>query len=141
MIVSKILPLLLVIICNIGYHLLSKSIPNNSNPFLGLVGTYAVACLGSLILFLITRNTLFCDEKSQINVFNILIGIVVIGVEGGYMLMYRTGWEISKASLVANICLSAILVIIGVTMFKENLDIKKIWGLLLCVSGVFFLKA
>lgn len=83
--------LLLVNICNIGYHLLTKSIPDNSNPFLGLVETYGIACLGSMVLFFVTKNTLFHDEKAGLNIYNILLGIVVIGIEGGYMIMYRIG--------------------------------------------------
>lgn len=33
--------------------------------------------------------------------------------------MYRNGWEISRASVIANICVAMILLIIGLTVFKE----------------------
>ena len=49
------IPLLMVIGCNLGYHILSKSLPNNINPFIGLSATYGVAFLGSLILFAIRK--------------------------------------------------------------------------------------
>ena len=108
-----IVPLLLVIFCNVCYHLLSKSLPSDTNLFLGLSVTYGVAFVGSIILFLITKNTIFINEKNNINIFNFLVGLVIIGVEGGYMMMYRAGWEISKASVYSNIILAVLLLIIG----------------------------
>ena len=133
-------PLLLVVLCNIGYHLISKSISENVNPFLGLIGTYGIACLGSLVLFLITKNTVFQNEKGGISIYNLLLGIVIIGVEGGYMLMYRAGWEISKASLMANIILAVALLLAGVVFYKEGITIKQIIGMVLCIFGIVLLK-
>lgn len=133
-------PLLLVILCNIGYHLISKNISNGINPFLGLVGTYGVACFVSACLFMVTKNTIFQNNKSGISIYNILMGIVIIGVEGGYMLMYRAGWEISKASLMANICLAVVLMFVGVFFYKEGIDLRKIAGIALCIIGIVLLK-
>lgn len=134
------IPLLMVIGCNLGYHILSKSLPNNINPFIGLSATYGVAFLGSLILFAITKKTIYSNQKMNINIYNLLLGIVIIGVEGGYMLMYRAGWEVSKASLVANIVLSILLLFIGSIVFHEFVDIKKIAGIVLCVLGIALIK-
>ena len=134
------IPLLMVIGCNLGYHILSKSLPNNINPFIGLSATYGVAFLGSLILFAITKNTIYSNQKMNINIYNLLLGIVIIGVEGGYMLMYRAGWEVSKASLVANIVLSILLLFIVSIVFHDFVDIKKIAGIVLCVLGIALIK-
>lgn len=135
-----IAPLVLVIICNTGYHLISKSLPNQTNPFLGLTATYGMAFIGSMIVFFLTRNNVFSQSKGSINVFILLLGVVIIGVEGGYMLMYRAGWEISKASILANIVLTILLVIIGAFFYKELLDMKKVAGVILCVIGIILLN-
>lgn len=135
-----IAPLLLVIFCNLCYHLLSKSLPGNTNPFIGLAATYGVAFIGSMILFWITKNTIFANEKNSINIFNLIIGMVIIGIEGGYMLMYRAGWEVSKASVFANIVLASLLLILGAVLFKEPMDAKKIIGVVLCALGITLLK-
>ena len=135
-----IAPLLLVIFSNLCYHLLSKSLPGNTNPFIGLVATYGVAFIGSIILFWITKNTIFANDKNSINIFNLIIGMVIIGIEGGYMLMYRAGWEVSKASVFANIVLASLLLILGAVLFKESIDAKKIIGVVLCALGITLLK-
>lgn len=54
--------------------------------------------------------------------------------------MYRAGWEVSKASLVANIILAILLLIIGAVIFHESVDIKKIAGIMLCVLGIILIK-
>lgn len=137
---NTLAPLLLVILCNTGYHLISKSLPGNLNPFLGLVGTYGMACLGSALLFFLTKSSVFAVETSKISIYNLLLGLIVIGVEGGYMLMYRAGWEVSRASLIASICLAVMLVVLGAVMFGEALTVRKIFGILLCIGGVIALK-
>lgn len=133
-------PLLIVICCNLGYHLLSKNLPNNMNPFIGLAVTYGVAFLGSLLLFVITKDSVYSNQKVNINMYNLLLGIVIIGVEGGYMLMYRAGWEVSKASVVANIVVAVLLLFIGAILFHEAVDVKKIVGIILCVLGIALIK-
>lgn len=138
--IQYFLPLVMVICCNLGYHLLSKSLPSNINPFIGLSATYGVAFLGSLLLFAITKVTIYSNQKVNINMYNLLLGIVIIGVEGGYMLMYRAGWEVSKASVVANIVLAILLLFIGAIVFHESVAVKKIAGIILCVLGIALIK-
>lgn len=135
-----VLPLFIVILCNVGYHLLSKSLPNHINPFIGLSVTYAIALIGSILLFFFTKDSLFTSQKIYINVYNLLLGIIIIGVEGGYILMYRAGWEVGKASLYSNIILAILLLMIGAIWFQEILTLQKLIGIGLCLLGIILLK-
>lgn len=137
---QMIFPLIVVISCNLGYHFFSKSLPSSTNPFIGLAVTYIVAFLGSVLLFVLTKNTIYSNQKVNISIYNLLLGVVIIGVEGGYMLMYRAGWEVSKASVVANIILAILLLWIGSIVFHESVDLKKIVGIILCVVGISLIK-
>lgn len=138
--IGYVMALVIVIFCNLFYHILSKSIPGNTNPFIGLTATYGVAFIGSMILFWLTKDSIYANEKNSINIFNLLIGLVIIGVEGRYMLMYRAGWEVSKASVCANIVLAILLLIVGVGIFNESINVKKIIGVVLCILGITLLK-
>jgi drug/metabolite transporter (DMT)-like permease len=71
---------------------------------------------------------------------NLLLGLVVVGIEGGYIFMYRSGWEISKGSLMANMCIAIILLIVGALVFKEEITIKKVMGVGLCFTGIFLIN-
>ena len=138
--VMYVLPLISVIACNVAYHLLSRRIPSDSNPFAGLIITYAVACAISTVLFYFTCKTDIPKEFSKINICSILMGIAVVGIEGGFLMMYRGGWEVSKGSLVANISLAVVLAFIGIIFLKEGISARKIVGIVLCVCGVIFVN-
>lgn len=137
---SYIMPLFMVIICNVCYHLISKNISSATNTFIGLFVTYGVSCLVSALGFLSTSKNYFITEVTKVSISNILLGLVVVGVEGGYILMYRSGWEISKGSLMANICIAIILLIAGTVVFKEEITIKKAMGVGLCVMGILLIN-
>lgn len=68
------------------------------------------------------------------------MGFAVVGIEGGFLMMYRNGWEVSKGSLVANILLAVVLAFIGFLFLKEEVTVKKMIGIALCVGGVIFVN-
>jgi len=135
-----ILPLVLVIISNIIYHLISKSTSTTVNPFAALAVTYGTAFLGSIMLFLLTKKTTIYEEMINLKMTNYLMGFVIIGVEGGYMLMYKKGWEVSKCSLVTNICVAIILLFIGIFLFHEKINSRQIIGLIICLIGIILIN-
>ena len=131
-----IAPLILVILSNTMYHLISKSTPTTVNPFAALVATYGTALIGSMIVLLITKKTSIYEEMSNLKIANYIMGLIIIGVEGGYMLMYKNGWEVSKGSLIANIFIAIILIFIGALFFQEKLNFTKIIGMIICLIGI-----
>ena len=131
---SYFAPLLLVIAANTCYHFISKSTSSQVNPFLGLVGAYGVSLLLSTVLFFVTKTESLAAEISKLQP-------AVLGMESGWILMYRNGWEVSKASVIANICVAMILLAIGVLVFREALSLKKVAGLLICVVGVALINS
>ena len=138
--INYFMPLLVVIICNVCYHMISKNISSTANTYMGLIITYGVACLISVLAFFITSKNDFIEEVTKVSISNILLGLVVVGIEGGYILMYRSGWEISKGSLISNMCIAVILLIIGVLVFKEGITIKKLMGVVLYLMGFLLIK-
>ncbi|WP_455258484.1 hypothetical protein [Peptoniphilus asaccharolyticus] len=54
----------------------------------------------------------FSAELRKLNWTSFALGVIVVGLEIGYILAYRAGWNVSKAPLVANICLAVALVFI-----------------------------
>ena len=120
-----IMPLILVIVSNIFYHLISKSTSTTVNPFAALAVTYCTAFWGSIALLLITKKSTIYEEIINLKITNYLMGLVIIGVEGGYMLMYKKGWAVSKGSLIANICVAVILLFFGFAFIHEKMNFKK----------------
>jgi uncharacterized membrane protein len=136
------LSLVLVIGSNVVYHICQKYTPENVNPMVAMVVTYATAMVISLIiLFIYPPKTMnMVDSFKEVNWASFILGITIVGLEVGFLLVYRTGWNISLASLIANVILAVILIPIGLLLFKEQISIKNIIGIVLSVIGIIFVS-
>jgi uncharacterized membrane protein len=133
-------PLLLVIAANTFYHICSKSLPQNANPFISLFVTYTVGAILSLLIYFFGENPAIINDMKKLNWTSILLGLSIIGLEFGYIKVYRAGWNVSTGSLVANIGLAVVLVFVGVLLYKENITLNRLIGIVLCCVGIFFLN-
>jgi len=129
----------LVVAANSCYHFLSKRSSPRLNPFLGLGVSYAVALLGSAVLFCLTRSEKISLELGRLGPSNFLLGAAILCVESGWLLMYRLGWKISEGSITANVCVAATLFLIGAAFMGETFSSRKAAGLLVCALGVFLI--
>ena len=133
-------PLLVIVLSNVVYNLTSKSIPGTASPWAVLVVTYLVSSFLSLIAyFMFEENKNFFDSVQKVNWTGFVLGLSMVGLEIGYIFIYRNGWKLSVASLLANISLAVILLLIGILMYHENITIKQSMGMLLCVMGCVLL--
>ena len=135
-----IAPFLLVVFSNTMYHIISKSTSSSVDPFAALIVTYGMAFLGSTVLFLLTKKTTVWEELSNLKAANYIMGLVIIGLEGGYMLMYQKGWQVSTASLACNICVAVILLFVGALLWKEPMNTVKLAGIVLCLAGIILVN-
>lgn len=133
-------PVLLVILANTIYNLCAKLTPSAVNAFASLALTYTVAAVASIVLFFVTSpGKSFFAELGKTNWTAIAFGLSIVALEFGYLWIYRVGWKISTASLVANIGLAVVLFVIGVLVFKEALTLMQGLGILLCGLGLFLI--
>lgn len=135
-------PLLLIVGSNTIYHICAKSIPESFNTFGALTVTYLVATILSAILFVVGVGTSnVTEEMAKINWAPFLLGIVIVGLEAGFVLMYRVGWPVSTGALVANTCLAVVLLVVGILLFKEVITLKQVIGIVVCAVGLFLVTA
>lgn len=119
------------------YNLSQKSTPEKVNPFLTLLVTYLTAAILTIIASLFYKTDRgFFESIKDLNWTSIALGISIVGLELGYLLAYRAGWNISVGSLVANIILAIILIPIGILFFKEGFGLNKIIGVAFCIFGL-----
>ena len=134
---SLILPMVLVVLANTMYNIFTKSTPGDVDPFATLIFTYITATIVTVILFfVISKPEDAVFELSKINWTSIALGIAIVGLETGYILIYRAGWKVSNASVVANICLACTLLIVGFVIYNENISLKQILGIVICIIGL-----
>ena len=133
-------PIALVVVANVFYNITTKSTPSQANAFLSLAVTYCVAaaCAFGLYLFQGGHQKLPA-ELSKLNWTAVLLGISVVALEFGYIHVYRAGWKVNTASLVANISLACILVLVGFFLYQESISLKQGIGMGVCAVGLFLI--
>ena len=64
------------------------------------------------------------------------LGLCILGLEFGYILAYRAGWEISMAGIVSATVVAIVLIPIGLFIFKEKMSVYNLAGVILCILGL-----
>ena len=141
MAINLIWPVALIVLSNVFYQICTKEIPGSMNPFAYLTITYLVGAICSVVLFFVTGNGgSLLGEYQKTNWAPFVLGLVIVGLEGGYLYAYRAGWQVNTLPLVANILLAIVLVFVGWFLYKESFSVDKAIGLVLCAVGLFFIN-
>ena len=137
---NMIWPLLIVVGANTIYNISTKSTPSDVNAFASLAMSYFVAMLGSVVMFFMTADSKnLLVELSKTNWSALALGIAIVGLEFGYICIYRAGWKIGVASLLANISLACVLLLIGLFVYKEVITLKQLLGMGICAIGLMLI--
>lgn len=138
---NYIWPLALVVISNTVYQICAKSMPGDINPFASLTVTYLIGAVVCGILFFVLgdKGNLF-EEYRKINWVPIVLGLVIVGLEAGWIFAYKAGWPVSTAQIVQSAVLGSILIAVGTLLFKEALTWNKVVGVVICIIGLVFIN-
>jgi drug/metabolite transporter (DMT)-like permease len=123
------------------YHFSAKSTPSNVNFSISLVVTYLVA-LGIVLVaafFFPSKNGLPFELK-QLNWASFFLAIAIVGIEFGFLLVYRSGWNLGIAAVLVNVVASLILVPVAIFFFKDKISWINILGILVCLVGLVMLN-
>ncbi len=131
------LPVLIVIFANTTYDISSKSIPEELNAYAGVTITYTILAFFNFSLFHILNpdGSMFV-EISRLNWAVILFALASVGLECGYIYLYRAGWNISIGGVVCNILLAVCMIIVGISVFHETITPRQFTGIIFCVGGL-----
>ncbi len=123
------------------YHFVAKSTPSNVNFTVSLLVTYAVAFLVTLLgFFFFPATNGIAAELKQLNWATIGLAIAVVGIEFGFLLTYRSGWNLGIAAVLVNVVASLILVPVAIFVFKDEISWVNILGILVCLAGLVMLN-
>ena len=64
----------------------------------------------------------------------------MVGLEAGFILMYKAGWNISTAQIVQSVILAVVLIFVGCLLYKEIITVQKIVGILICLGGLYLIN-
>jgi drug/metabolite transporter (DMT)-like permease len=134
------MPIVLIVLANVAYHLGQKSVPRAAHPVGAALAMYLVAMAGGLVLlpFLSPAPTR-ANLGATLHWSVALVGLGILGVELGFLIAYRVGWEISTAALTQTVLLALALVPIGVLWYRESWNPSRFAGLVLALGGLWLL--
>ncbi len=127
----------LTVVSNVLYHLFQKSTPGGVNPVLALAVTYALATAISLLLlpaFPLAGGLV--ASLRQVNWASFGLALAIVGLELGFLLAYRAGWNLSTGGLVSNVTVAIVLLPLGLLLFREQLQPRNYLGIALCLAGL-----
>ena len=138
---TYVFPIVLVVASNVVYNVCQKSTPQSANPFSALLITYLTAAILTLLASPFYKsNKGFLESFNELNWTSFALGVAIVGLELGYLLAYRAGWNISVGSLVANIILALLLIPIGIVFYKEGFAFNQIIGAVFCMIGLILIN-
>ncbi len=138
---SYIWPLALVVLSNVLYQICAKSVPNGMHPLASLTVTYTVSAVVSLVLFFVlNRGGNLFKEYAKLNWAPLVFGVVLVGLEVGFIYAYKAGWAVSTAQIVQSAILAVALLFVGFFLYREPLHWNKIVGVVICLAGLFVIN-
>ena len=138
---NYIWPLLIIIFANTLYQICAKGIPEQMNTYASMTITYAVATLFSALAFFIsTKGGNIFKEFSHTNWATIVLGIVITGLEVGFIFAYKAGWKVNTLSVTTNAILAIVLIFVGLIGYREVISWSKVLGVAICLVGLYFIN-
>ena len=132
-------PMALIVISDVVYQICAKSVPGNASPFFTLTITYLVGAAATFVLHFLTGGSAdLAEELKKLNWAPFILGIVIVGLEGGWLFAYKAGWQVGTAQIIKGAVLGTILVFVGILLYKETMTWNKIVGVLVCMAGLVF---
>ena len=138
---SYIWPIALVILSNTLYQVCAKSVPEGMNPLASLTITYLIgAVLSCALYYILNRDANLFREIRLTNWAPIVLGIVIVGLEVGFIYAFRAGWQVSVAQIVSSAVVAVMMIFVGYLLYHEAITWNKIVGIIICLAGLVLIN-
>ena len=138
---SYIWPIALAILSNVLYHICAKTTPEGIHPFASLTATYLTgAALSAVLYYVLAPQANLVKECSRLNWAPFALGIVIVGLEGGWLYAYKAGWQVNTGFIVQSAFVSVLLLFVGYFLYHEALSWNKLLGTAICLLGLVFIN-
>ena len=111
------------------------------DPFASLTVTYLVgAAVSAILFFALGSGGGLVREYGKLNWAPFVLGVVIVGLEAGWIYAYKAGWSVSTAQTVQSAVLAVALLFVGFLLYREPLRWNKIVGVVICLVGLVFIN-
>ena len=129
--------ILLATLSAAAYQVVQKNTPATAHPLLSIAVAYVIGAILCLLLIpIFPLSGSLGDGLRQLNWTTVALAITIIGIEVGYLLAFRAGWNIGVASLLSNTTVALLLIPVSVVWFREQLSFSQMAGIGFCLLGL-----
>jgi drug/metabolite transporter (DMT)-like permease len=131
----------LAVVSTIGYHVVIKLTPAAVNPLLSLAVTYALVTLVCVAgAFWVADGVPVREAARHVNWTALGLAVVIVGLDLGFLMLYRGGFDVSLGQIVTQAGAALGLVLLGVLAFRERIGLAQVAGIVLCVAGIWLIS-
>ena len=124
-----------------AYHVVLKLTPAGANPYLSLAVTYLVVTAAfSVAYFALPGSGTVRQSFAQLNWTAWVLGLVIVFLDFAFLMMYRSGFDISLGQIVSQSGTALLLLLVGTAFFSEKLSLANVAGIVLCVAGLWLIS-
>ena len=129
------------LISSVLYHITQKATSPQVNPAIALLVTYAIAFILTLpLLRFFPLSGSLADSLRRVNWASFALALAIVGLEIGFLLAYRSGWNVNITNVAVNVSAAIVLVPAGIAFFKEQPSLVNIMGVVVCVLGLMMVN-
>ncbi len=129
------------IAATVGYHIVMKLTPSGVNPYLSLAMTYAVVTVAFAAVYATLPGTMpLRASLGQLNWTVLALGVVIVGLDLGFLMLYRGGFDVSLGALITQSAAALLLLLLGVAFFSEKITLSQVGGIALCIAGLWLIN-
>lgn len=133
-------PLVITVVAIVIAQYLQKMVPRQVHPLAALMVIYGVAFFVSLLGYLVSGSRIpLWKALSDVSWVTYAMGGVILGLESGSLLAYRSGWKVSTYAMVVNASSALLLLPLGLIVFHEKFSKVNWAGAILCLVGLILL--
>ncbi|MEM8500640.1 MAG: hypothetical protein AAF542_21680 [Pseudomonadota bacterium] len=129
----------IVVISILTYQTFIKAVPEHINPINALLTFYVTALVCTLIAAKLLPATQSAISLSEFSWAAATVGVAIVGIELGYLLMYRNGWHLATAPLITMGTASILLLPISLLVFQQPWSTRYLFGIGFCLLGLYLL--
>jgi drug/metabolite transporter (DMT)-like permease len=133
--ITRALPVAMILIGGVVYHLAQKATPARVDPFLSLCASFSMAA-GACLAITLSGGKALQEEVRKINWTAFALAAALVAIESGYLIGYRKGLKLNITSLACNTAIAVALFVIGVIAYSEGVSARIVTGAALCLVGL-----
>ncbi len=136
---NQYLPIIMIAGAAALYHLSSKALGiGQMNPWAVLALTYLLCSLATAVLAFVLPGTaaLRASDFRAVLPGAAMLGLACVGIEGGYLLAYGSGWEVTKLFSITSVTSTIAIFSVGLLFFKEPISLSSIVGMGIVLLGI-----